>query len=181
MEKEINKILGDLLIQLAQKNMGALDEIHHLVGKALYAIVNKFFYQKADIEDTIHDLYYLISKKAHKYKPGSNACAWLTTIFKNLAKNRLKKEKRICSLTELTAMRSRVWMNEEDRDYLEHHLLINEIFRQLNSYEKDLIIYHFWFRFSYSEIAKMYNKPKSTISSQISRLEERLRKIYKKE
>ena len=28
MEKEINKILGDLLIQLAQKNMGALDEIH---------------------------------------------------------------------------------------------------------------------------------------------------------
>lgn len=84
-------------------------------------------------------------------------------------------------MTELTAMRSRVWMNEEDRDYLEHHLLINEIFRQLNSYEKDLIIYHFWFRFSYSEIAKMYNKPKSTISSQISRLEERLRKIYKKE
>ena len=67
MEKEINKILGDLLIQLAQKNMGALDEIHHLVGKALYAIGNKFFYQKADIEDTIHDLYYLISKKAHKY------------------------------------------------------------------------------------------------------------------
>ena len=136
MEKEIDKILGDLLIQLAQKNMGALDEIHHLVGKALYAIGNKFFYQKADIEDTIHDLYYLISKKAHKYKPGSNACAWLTTIFKNLAKNRLKKEKRICSLTELTAMRSRVWMNEEDRDYLEHHLFINEIFRQLNSYRK---------------------------------------------
>ena len=45
MEKEINKILGDLLIQLAQKNMGALDEIHHLVGKALYSIVIKFFYQ----------------------------------------------------------------------------------------------------------------------------------------
>ena len=31
MEKEINKILGDLLIQLAQKNMGALDEIHHFL------------------------------------------------------------------------------------------------------------------------------------------------------
>ncbi|MFQ7078900.1 MAG: hypothetical protein ACLRSW_13725 [Christensenellaceae bacterium] len=81
-------------------------------------------------------------------------------------------------MTELTAMVS-VWMNEEDRDYLEHHLLINEIFRQLNSYEKDLIVIIFGFCF-YSEIAKMYNKPKSTISSQISRLEERLRKFIKK-
>lgn len=34
MEKEINKILGDLLIQLAQKNMGALDEIHPFSRKS---------------------------------------------------------------------------------------------------------------------------------------------------
>lgn len=181
MERELNEILGDLLIQLAQKNLDALDEIHRLIGKTLYTIGNKYFYQKADIEDTVHDLYYVISKKAHKYKPGSNACAWLTTILKNLAKNRLKKEKRICSLTELNAMRSRVWMNEEDRNYLDQHLLINEIFKQLTPYEKELVVYHFWFRFSYNEIAKIYNKPKSTIASQISRLEERLRKFYKKE
>ena len=62
-------------------------------------------------------------------------------------------------------------------EYIENYLLTRKVFEHLNDYDRDLVMLHWWFDNSFGEIALLYNMPKSTIQSQIERVERRGRKI----
>ena len=93
MEEETNKRLGELINVLSEGNVDALREIALIMERILYAIGFTYFYNKADVEDAIQNLYVTLYYKAKWYKRNKNACAWIIKIYENSIKNSLNRKK----------------------------------------------------------------------------------------
>jgi RNA polymerase sigma-70 factor (ECF subfamily) len=178
MDQETNKRLGELLFALAYGNIDALSQIYVIMCKILYAIGNIYFPQKADIEDSIQDLLMALYDKAGKFKENKNAYAWIIGIYRNSIKNKLRQKKRESNyISHYIANESEKTLSCEDDLYLDNYLFIREIFSKLTEQERDLIIYRYWCNCSIAQVADIMKKPKSTIDSQLKRLEEKIKKF----
>lgn len=177
MDKETNKRLGELIFELAKGNIGALAEIYSVMGRILYAVGNIYLSQKADIEDEIQNLLIKLCEVAHKFKKNAYACAWIIKIYKNSIKNRIRKEKREID-NKAKALES-IQLSQENADdsYLENHLFYRDILNGLSGYEQKLLIDRYICKYSIGEIAELYKKPKSTMEYQLTKLEEKVKRL----
>lgn len=175
MNEQDNKRLGELIFELAQGKIDVLSDIYLLMYKILYAVGNIYLKQKADIEDEIQNLLILLNYKAHKFKKNKNACAWIVKLYKNLILNHLKKNKREDNF--IAEEIEKLQISAIDDVFLENHLFVNDIFSRLSEYERELIIYRYWCKCSIKEVADILNRPKSTIESQLIKLENKIKKI----
>ena len=98
-------------------------------------------------------------------------------ILKSIIFTKLKKQKREVSMEDARLERRGMYSSRGSEEYIENYLLTRKVFEHLNDYDRDLVMLHWWFDNSFGEIALLYNKPKSTIQSQIERVERRGRKI----
>ncbi len=171
MDDENNKRLSELIIQLAQGNVSALEEIARLVERILISIGNFYYKNRADVEDAIQNLYIKLYYKASKFKTTANACAWIVTIFENSIKShlRIKKTEKRYLESEISHYKSNV--NIVDERYVENHLFLREMFDRLTKEERQLIIYYHWCKCTVREIAQILHRPKSTIHNKLQALE----------
>ena len=177
MDEEENKILGELLFNLAQGNTDALEGIAKRVEPILLAIGSRDYYNYADAEDVVHKLYEKLVDNAWKFKENTNACAWIITLFKNLVKADLRKRKRENKLINDYAALDLEQRTNYDEAYIERHLFFKEISEQLTKEELDLIEYRYWSKATVREIASILHKPKSTVEYKLKKLEEKLKTL----
>lgn len=177
MNEEDNKRLGLLIFALARGDISALEDIYLLMVRILYAIGNIYFNQKADIEDAIQDLLILLYDNARKFKSNKNACAWIIRLYQNLILKRLRKKKTEDNYISEQIRDQSVSANEDDSKYIENHLFFNEIFEKLDKYEQDLVIYRYISKCSIKEVADILGKPKSTVQSQLIKLENKIKNL----
>lgn len=177
MNEENNKRLGLLIFALARGDVSVLEDIYLLMVKILYAIGNIYFNQKADIEDAIQDFLILLYEKAGKFKHNKNACAWVIKLYQNLIyrklENRRREEKYLSSQMQLQELAGQ----EDSSVYIENHIFFKEVLGKLNEYERELIIYRYICKCSIKEVADIMRKPKSTVESQLKKLEEFIKKL----
>ena len=175
MDENTNKRLGELIFDLARGNVNALEDIYNIMCKILYAIGTIYYNQRADIEDAIQNLLITLYYRANKFKKNTNACAWIIRIYQNSIKNQLLHIKREEAYLEAAADKILTGNHNDDDNYLENHLFVNEIFGKLNEYERDLIVYRYWCKCSIKEVADICGKPKSTIETHLKNLEENIK------
>lgn len=176
MNEKDNKRLGELIFLLARGNISVLSEIYLLMYNILYAVGNVYLNQKADIEDEIGNLLLLLYEKASKFKKNKNACAWVIRVYQNLIINHLKNKMREKSYIYDRTQSLKIISQSHDL-YVENHIFISNIFGKLNEYEKNLIIYRFWCKCSIREVADIVGSPKSTVESQIYKLQNKIKNL----
>ena len=174
---EENKLrLGYLIIDLAKGNGNALSEIYNLMGRVLYAIGNTYFYNYEDVTDSVENLLLSLFEKSKKFKNNDNAYAWIIRIYTNSLLNAKKHNK-----IEERALRDYAEkLKQENRpldEYLSTYLYTRDIMGRLTPYERKLAFRRFYCGFSLEEIAKDFNKAKSTIQYQIDKIEEKLKNL----
>lgn len=176
MNEEENKRLGKLIFKLARGDISALEEIYLIVYKILYAVGNIYYSQRADIEDAIHDLMLLLYTKASKFKFNKNACAWIIKLYQNMILRKLEhrrvEENNIDRNVDDTAL-----SHNGDETYIENYLFYKELFSHLTEYEKELALYRYIGKCSIKDIADIIHKPKSTVESQLQKLENKLKNL----
>lgn len=177
MNEEDNKRLGLLIFALARGDVSVLEDIYLLMVKILYAIGNIYFTQRADIEDAIQDLLILLYDNAHKFKRNKNACAWIIKLYQNMIYKNLKKRKSEDNYISEQIQLQNITSLEDNSKYIENYLFFNEIFDKLDKYEQDLVIYRCVGKCSIKEVADIMRKPKSTVESQLKKLEEFIKKL----
>lgn len=177
MDETTNKRLGELLAALANGNKEALSEIYKIMCRVLYVVGNVYFARREDIEDCIQDLLLSLFYKAKKFKKNTNACAWIITVYSNLIKDRLRYKKRGDNYIADEIEKFKIEARTSDAEYLDTHIFIKDIFDKLTEYEQNLLIYAYWCKCSIGEIAKIFNKPKSTIESQLHNLKIKIMKL----
>lgn len=175
MDEKTNKTLGEYIFQLAKGNIKVLENIYLIIAKILYSVGNIYFSQKADIEDAIQDLLIVLYYKAHKFRENRNACAWVVKIYQNLILNKLKHRMKENDFISDRIEKLQLEVNQSDEKFIENHLFVKELFGNLTRQEQQLIIYRFWCNCSLSEISIILKKPKSTIESQIKKIEEKVK------
>lgn len=177
MNEKDNKRLGELIFSLARGNIEALSDIYLLMVKILYAIGNIYFNQKADIEDAIQDLLILLYDNARKFRNNKNACAWVIKLYQNMIFKRLKKMQVEDNYVTEQAQLQNISAQEDNSKYIENHLFLNEVFSNLDDYEQNLIIYRYISKCSIKEVADILGKPKSTVESQLNKLEDKIKNL----
>ncbi len=80
MNEEENKRLGELIIELANGNIQALNDIYLMMSRILYIVGNMYYSTKEDLEDSIQNLLLALSVKAKKYK-SNNEIRYSLTLF----------------------------------------------------------------------------------------------------
>ena len=176
MDESENIKLGEFIISLAKGNISVLDNIYVLVSRLLYVIANIYYSQKEDIEDVIQDFLEHLVVKSKKFKQNKNACAWLTITFKNFIKNCIKHQSLNGQKQDIEVNKDFSSCNKNSETYLYNHILLSEIFSELNESDKELILYRFFDKCTLREIANILHISKSSVEKKINKLKIKIEK-----
>ncbi len=169
--------LGKLLKELAEGNPNVLSEIIRILERVLKTIANVYYRNREDVEDAVSDFCLKLYNNAKKFRHNKNAYAWTTKVFENdiksdLRARQLEREYIEEMGAELCASAS---ANALDEEYIENHLFLHDIFKNLTDEEKDLVIYYHWYKRPIREVAAILHQSKSTIGRKLKQLEEKVK------
>ena len=162
-----------IFIRIAENDRCAFEEFFRLTEKSLYAFTLSILKNHDDALDVVQETYLKIRGSAHLYKPMGKPMAWVFTIARNLAMNKLR-------------LRSRMDVNlgeEIDNNlffsYVTDHedkVVLQSALKILSDQEREIILLHAISGYTHFEIAKYLDIPISTVLSKYHRGLKKLRK-----
>lgn len=176
MDEAENNRLAELLVELAKGKGQALSEIDIRMQRILYKVGYSYYKDKEKTNDSIQDLYCVLTEKAKNFRENNSACAWLVVVYKNFLNSRFRKkklEKRYVQ-DEIQMIKTQTQVTI-DKD-LDDRLFLKEVMDRLDDYEKSLLNYA-KAELTVREIAEILNKPKSTVDAHLQKLKEKIRNM----
>ena len=169
-----NKLIDEYIDRLSDGDMNALDDLYRLIKSDVYAYALSKVLNKDDASDIMQDTFMHIYKNAKLYKRQGKPMAWIITIESNLIKRyfNLKNREAIIDDEVLSKQAS----NDNKLEKTFNNRLIDEMLNKLDSSEREIIVLHIVSNLKFREIAKMLDKPLSTILSKYNRAMKRLKK-----
>lgn len=176
-EEEIfnkNERIECLIERLGEQDIGAMDELYKLISTDVYAFALSKTGNPRDAEDIMQDTFVRIYQYARGYHSQAKPLAWIFTIVTNLANRKLTINQR--------------WTQYEDPDEnisdgteFESNIVNAEFLKQLmnvlTSEEQQIIVLHIVSGMKHNEIAKLLNKPLSTVLSKYNRAIKKLQNV----
>jgi RNA polymerase sigma-70 factor (ECF subfamily) len=170
-----NDTLSTCLIAVARADRLAFSKLYDLTCGVLFTTALQMMRHRSEAEDVLQDAMVKIWKKANLYDPKTgSAMAWLLTITRNTARDRLRSIKRKSLFfpkivahheTEFPAFD----YTAEDFLHNEQSQAINKALEKLPKPERDAIALNFLKGLSSVEVAAAIGAPLSTIKSRIRR------------
>lgn len=176
-----NTIIEQCLISLAENKLEAMDRLYETISKDVYAFAISKVRDKFDAEDITQDTFIRVYENAKIYTPIGKPLAWIFTIETNVInryfnlKNRNNNIEDESILEQVEDSSNIDESKEIKNDYLRKLLLI------LSEIEREIISLHLVSDLKFREIAKLLNKPLSTILSKYNRAIKKLKQIVKEE
>ena len=177
MNEEDNKRLGALIFSLAKGDVSALGDIYLIMFKILYAVGNIYFKQKEDIEDAIEDLLVYLYDNASKFRANRNACAWIIKVYQHKILRGLNRRRREQKYIDDEGRQLTLASGDDALKYIENNLFLNDILSRLTVYERRLVVYRYICGYTIREMVEILSKPRSTVSDQIRKIEDKIKKI----
>lgn len=86
--------LETLMARVASGDLDALEAIYRATSAKLYGVVLRILRDTAEAEDVLHDIYVSLYRRAQSYDEAQGrAAAWLTTVARNRAIDRLRSRR----------------------------------------------------------------------------------------
>lgn len=152
--------------------MEALEILYNITERTMYAYILSIVKNHEDSLDIMHDTYLKVRSAAHLYKPMGKPLAWMFTIAKNIARNKLRFEGRIVNSED---------MNLENIVGLSYvsdpidKIVLQSALKILSEEERKIVILHAVSGMKHREIASNLEIPLSTALSKYRRALKKLR------
>ncbi|MBP3437469.1 MAG: RNA polymerase sigma factor [Clostridia bacterium] len=160
-----------LIAKMSCGEVSAMGPLYELIGTDIYAYALSKTASKEDAEDITQDTFVQIWKSAKQYKPQGKPLAWIFTIEMNLIRRQYRKKQRFVSLDKTPEI-------ESDGGAFAENIINSEFLRQilrlLTEEEREIITLHIVSGLKHREIAKLLDKPLSTVLSKYNRAMKRL-------
>lgn len=183
MKKDVNKniLIEQCLISLANGNLDSMDLLYETIKKDIYAFALSKVCNKFDADDIFQDTFIRIYENAKLYKPKGKPMAWIFTIENNVINRyfQLKSKQEFISDDMINTVKDETRNDSIDNAIKNEYL--NKLLDNLNEFEREVISLHIVSELKFSDIAKILNKPLSTILSKYNRAIKKLQKIAKEE
>lgn len=167
--------LEDYIHEIASGDLGSLEKLYIQTKPVVFGFALSILKNLSDAEDVTQDTYINIHHYASRYKSKNKPLAWILTITKNLAYNKIKVNNHTQELTneELESLIS------QNGDY--NICLIKEMIDSLNDEERKIIVLSIIGGLKFHEIAKLLDLKLSTTLSKYNRAIKKLSSKYKEE
>lgn len=176
-KKEKNELIESCILSLSNDNPSGLDNLYELIKTDIYAYALSKVCNKYDAEDIMQDTFLQIYKNAKLYTPQGKPLAWILTIETNLINRYYQLKSRTISLDENLSS-NQIANNLIDRKEINNDF-IKRLLNILKEDEREIISLHIVSGLKFREIAKLLNKPLSTILSKYNRAIKKLQRKNK--
>ncbi len=150
--------LDALLIATSKGDNLAFAQFYEKTIKGVYVFAYSYLKEKTQAEDISQETYLQVKLKAHTYRAGSNARAWLLQIVKNLCIDEIRKKSRI----EKNVADEKEYQNASYSPFDEGSA-VEYMLNVLTEEEKQIVIMHVFWGYKHKEIAKELSKPLGTV------------------
>ena len=181
------------LSRISSGDTEGLHEIYNEYLPMIFHTMCSYSRCREDAEDLTSDFFLKLCGLAGSYRPGNGHRAWLITIARNLAKDYLRKQNREISLTDYTGA-SDTGGSTSDIDIpgpaengenafspvesaVVSSLTLEEALEKLTPAEREILSMHIVGELRFQEIAKVLEKPLSTVTSCYYSAINRLRRL----
>ena len=165
------KELDRLLHSVANGDNKAFERLYLETKRGVFAFLYTYFHHYEDTEDAMQTVYLKIKLNIDKYKPGTNARAWILQIAKNYALNEIKKSGRIVYTDNVDYF--------EDETAVSSLGVMDAMKRVLNEEEQRIVTLHVLWGYKHREIADILGCPTGTVTSKYKRSVEKLKTVIK--
>lgn len=171
-----NDRIEELLSLISDGDTASMGLLYDLIKTDVFAYALSKMGNKLDADDVMQDTFVKIYKYAKQYKPKGKPMAWIITIELNLIRRRFQLHARTVGLDENFA-------NTPSRENVEEKIINNaflrELLKTLNEEEREVISLHIVSGMKHREIAKLLQKPLSTVLSKYNRAIKKLQLVVK--
>lgn len=162
------------LLAMKNQDLKALEELYRRTSASVFGFALSVLKNVQDAEDVMHDLYVLVWSAAGKYDPDGRPMAWIMTITRNLCLQKLREYQKRSDIPQEdweNYVSGNPNMSSEDK------LVLAECLKILSDEERQIIVLHAVAGFKHREIAKLLEKPLSTILSRHNRALKKMQKF----
>ena len=168
---EIERLLG----KIAEGDIPSVGALYDFIKTDVYAYALSKTGNKADADDIMQDTFVRIFKYAKRYIPKGKPMAWIITIELNVIRRFHQVSARTVSLDPTIDIASA----EDTERTVVNNYLVKQLLATLGEEEREIVTLHIVTGLKHREIAKILQKPLSTVLSKYNRAIKKLRWIVK--
>ena len=175
-KKEV--VIEKSIMSLASGNIDSMDILYETIKTDIYAFALSKVHNKFDADDILQDTLIKIYENSKLYTPLGKPLAWIFTIETNVINRyfQLKNRYDIINDDDMNVIKDEPDQNIRD-DITNEYL--RSLLSTLNDFEKEVISLHLISNLKFREIAKVLNKPLSTVLSKYNRAIKKLKNLNK--
>ncbi|MBW6463477.1 MAG: RNA polymerase sigma factor [Dethiobacteria bacterium] len=167
----------DRILQLIRQNDNdSRRELFEAFYRRTYAVVFSILRHRESAEDITQDAFIKAFQSLHQLNDGAKFGAWLAVIASNLARNYLKREKRIILTDELPVIETGISGDDTEQEALRSMEVdrVRNAVRELPPDQYQVIVLQYYHDLKVEEIADMLKISPGTVKSRLFRARQRL-------
>lgn len=166
-------ISDKIISKIAQRDSKAFEELYNKSSAAIFGLAMTILTNQHDAEDVVQETFISIYNNAHKYEGKGKAMAWIFTITRNHALQKIREKKKMSTvdIDELP-------ISSEDNnviDEIHKEQLVDILLKELKDDERQIVVMHAMSNVKHKDIAKVMNLPLSTVLSKYRRAIQKLK------
>ncbi|MBQ8686040.1 MAG: RNA polymerase sigma factor [Clostridia bacterium] len=173
-----NDKIEQLLASLSTGDTASMGRLYDLIKTDVFAYALSKTGNKQDADDIMQDTFVKIYKYAKQYRPKGKPMAWIITIELNLIRRHFQLKARTVEFDESF---ENTPSNENFEEGVINDAFLRELLKALNEEEREVVSLHIVSGMKHREIAKLLQRPLSTVLSKYNRAIKKLQAIVKEE
>lgn len=174
----------NIMLDYQSGNREAITMIFHRYKNRVLNFCLRILGNRADAEDATHDVFVTLMNSRYTHHPNAKFSTWLFTIARNRCIDKIRKTKKVFSLTLTNNDRTAdvQWdvpddadSSADDLEKKERAVLVQKAIARLAYQQREAIVLREYHQFSYDEIAKILNCSLDNVKILIFRAREKLR------
>ena len=157
---------------IAEGDEAGIDRLYECLGSAMLAAAAAVLRDRFAAEDAVQDAFLRVVRSIRTYRPGTNGRAWVLHIVRNAAISRLP-DRRVTYMDDLSFLAPA----EDGEERAADRLLAESLLASLPPEQRRLVYCKYFLDMTVRAIAAEIQKSKSYVHKEISRAEDRMRKI----
>ena len=155
-----------LLLRVADSDRVAFEILYHRYVRSILGLAQRKLRDYAQAEEVVQEAFTAIWRSAESYRPErGSAGGWLYTVARNATVDRMRRNGRVQTTSEVPELRSPESGPDEIAERWDSAWRVHRALGELNENEREVIELVYWSGLSQSEVASYLNQPLGTVKT----------------
>jgi RNA polymerase sigma-70 factor (ECF subfamily) len=155
-----------LLLRVADSDREAFEILYHRYVRSILGLAQRKLRDHAQAEEVVQDAFTAVWRSAESYRPErGSAGGWLYTVARNATFDRMRRNGRVETISELPDLASPESGPDEAAEQSDSAWRVHRALEELNENEREVIELAYWSGLSQSEVASYLGQPLGTVKT----------------